>query len=429
MRYKALLSVAIAMAVGASAPVRASIIDWTLQNVVFDDGTAATGIFSTDSSTGHLASFDITTMPGKLPGKEYVTGDSVYYNICSCWTNEFAIGQGSPYISLNFSDPLTSPGTNNLSLGTLSSYECSNCAVVRYIISGDAHGVVASRVPATPTLSSNMVDFGTVRAGTSNVTGKTTVTNTSTGSLVDNLNVTSATGLPGNVSVNGALPTGLGSGQSGDIGFRLDSTNPGVVGGSATLSFTSTSAADSLVLPTQQVSFTGTVTQLANGEFVLDSGVGSLTGGGTSFSLDLGSIAANTGSVTSDLGVVNDIANTVYAETLGGSFVGGTQNGYSFSGAPFSGLVGGLTDTGNLLTFDTTGLKDGVHTEKISFDGASSYTGLSDKNLSPIVLTITATIFGATAVPEPGTWTMMLLGFGGLGAMMRSRRGVTRAAA
>jgi len=55
---------------------------------------------------------------------------------------------------------------------------------------------------------------------------------------------------------------------------------------------------------------------------VLDSGAGILTGGGTSFSLDLGSLMANTGSVTSDLGVLNDIANTVYAETLGGSFTG-----------------------------------------------------------------------------------------------------------
>ena len=29
---------------------------------------------------------------------------------------------------------------------------------------------------------------------------------------------------------------------------------------------------------------------------------------------------------------------------------------------------------------------------------------------------------GQAAVPEPSTWAMMLLGFGGLGAMLRSRR-------
>ena len=43
--------------------------------------------------------------------------------------------------------------------------------------------------------------------------------------------------------------------------------------------------------------------------------------------------------------------------------------------------------------------------------------------------TITATGFGSTlstatltAVPEPGTWALMIMGFGGAGAMLRSRR-------
>ena len=273
-------------------------------------------------------------------------------------------------------------------------------------------------IPAIATLSSTKVNFGTVRAGTSNVTGKTTVTNTATGFPVDNLNVTGATGSPSNVSVNGALPTGLGSGQSGDIGFLLDTTNPGVVGGSATLSFTSTSSAESLTLPSQQVSFSGTVTQLAKGVFVLDSGAGSLTGGGTSFTLDLGSIKANTGLVTSDLGVLNDILSSSYSEMLGGAF-SSKGKGFTFSAAPFSGLAGGATDMGNLLTFDTD-LYNGTHTDTITFDGYSAYPGLSNQGLTPITLTVTATIFGG--VPEPGAWAMMLLGLGGVGAVTRRRR-------
>ena len=34
----------------------------------------------------------------------------------------------------------------------------------------------------------------------------------------------------------------------------------------------------------------------------------------------------------------------------------------------------------------------------------------------------------STSVPEPGAWAMMLLGFGGLGAMLRRRRAATRVA-
>jgi hypothetical protein len=287
----------------------------------------------------------------------------------------------------------------------------------------DLSGPPPPPIPAIATLSSTTVNFGAVRAGTANVIGKTTVTNTAVGFPVDHLNVTSATGLPADVSVSGALPAGLGSGQSGDVGFLLDTTNPGVVGGGATLSFTSTSTAESLDLPSQAISFTGTVTQLAQGVLVLDSGAGVLTGGGTSYSLDLGSIMVDSGVTTSDLGVLNDILSTAFSETLGGSFSSVPHHeGYSFSGAPFSGLAGGSTDTGNLLAFDSTGLKNGVYTDKITLDGLSSYPGLSDAKLGPIVLTVTASIFGAGAVPEPGTWTIMLAGLAGLGAAMRSRR-------
>jgi hypothetical protein len=194
------------------------------------------------------------------------------------------------------------------------------------------------------------------------------------------------------------------------------------------LGFSSTSAAESLTLPSQQMSFAGTVTQVAKGVFVLDSGSGILTGGGTSFLLDLGSLHANTGSVTSDIGVLNDIVNTVYAETLAGTFLGGSATGYTFNGAPFSGLVGGSTVTGNLLTFDTNGLKNGTYNLTISLIPTSSYPGLSNASLSPIKLKVTASIFGAVAVPEPSTWAMLLVGLGGLGALMRQRRRAAEAA-
>jgi hypothetical protein len=274
-------------------------------------------------------------------------------------------------------------------------------------------------IPAVATLSSTNVNFGTVRAGTANVTAKTTVTNTATGFPVDDLNVVSATGLPTNVSVNGALPTGIASSLSGDIGFLLDTTTPGIVGGSATLGFTSTSSAESLTLPTQDVSFAGTVTQLANAVLVQDSGAGVFSGSGASYTLDLGSLQAGTGSVVTDLGALNGILNTAYGETLGGSFELGKGKGFSFTGSPFSGVVGGATDTGNLLSLDTTGLRNGLHTDTLTFLGFSSYPGLSDRGLTKITVDISANIFGV--VPEPASWVQLIGGLGLIGGALRRR--------
>jgi hypothetical protein len=61
--------------------------------------------------------------------------------------------------------------------------------------------------------------------------------------------------------------------------------------------------------------------------------------------------------------------------------------------------------------------------QQISFnilDGASA--SLITFNLVPLGNQVRLNLNTATAVPEPGTWAMMLLGFGVVGASMRRRR-------
>jgi hypothetical protein len=71
----------------------------------------------------------------------------------------------------------------------------------------------------------------------------------------------------------------------------------------------------------------------------------------------------------------------------------------------FSAVIGGGTHSINVHgTVVTTG----------PLRNAASYAGTL--NLSPI------------AVPEPATWALMIMGFGGVGAMIRSRRRVAAAA-
>ena len=65
----------------------------------------------------------------------------------------------------------------------------------------------------------------------------------------------------------------------------------------------------------------------------------------------------------------------------------------------------------NHLTFTYTSLAGKGH---------AGFQGLGDEGWGIERLTVN----GATAVPEPGTWALMLMGFGGLGATLRgSRRG------
>lgn len=284
---------------------------------------------------------------------------------------------------------------------------------------------------AVANVSPTSVDFGTVRRGSLGPTGSVTVTNGASGALTDSL-VTAAGATPAGVSTQ-ATPDPLGAGQSGSATFALDTATAGIVSGSTALSFTShnNELAD-VSLGAQTISFSGTVTEQAVAAVFKNSGAGTFGGGGNSYSYDLGDLVANSGSFATDFGVANLVPLSAYSETLGGSFAEGVGAGYSFVGNSFAGLQGGSSNVGNVLTFDTTGLSDGVYTKTLTFNGYSAYDGLSNLNLSPISINIVARVTGGApgAVPEPGTWAMMILGFGLIGAASRrTKRAGTMVAA
>jgi hypothetical protein len=114
-------------------------------------------------------------------------------------------------------------------------------------------------VPAVATLSSSSVDFGHVQVGASNATAGVTLINTASGYPVDDLNVTSITGLPPGVTLDSALPAGLGKGGSANLTFLLDAGVAGTVSGTAIVNFTTTSPTGAIDLGSQQVSFTGEI--------------------------------------------------------------------------------------------------------------------------------------------------------------------------
>jgi len=275
---------------------------------------------------------------------------------------------------------------------------------------------VASVSPAT-------IDFGVVRQGASSPTGSVGVTNTASGALTDSL-----------VTTVGTLPTGvaattstgaLAAGASGTVGFALNTATAGTVSGTGSLNFTSHDGElTDVALLSKSVSFSGTVTQLAAAALFKSTGAGIFSGSGTSYTLNLGSLASGSGSYGTNLGVSNTNGGFAFSELLGGSFAQLAGTGYSFTGASFAGLVGGTSLTGDLLSFDTTGLIAGTYSKMVTLDGFSRYAGLSDFNLSPITLTISAQVTGGAigGVPEPANWAMMLTGFGMIGVITRRRR-------
>ena len=230
----------------------------------------------------------------------------------------------------------------------------------------------------------------------------------------------------GAVSGSGSF-TNIATGTtSSAIQVGVDTSTSGIKSGTATLNFASNlSPNPSVALASQTVNVTGTVTELASAAIFKNAGLGVFAGSGNAFTLDLGSLTANSGAFTTDLGVTNLVVPSAFAELLGGSFTQGAGTGYSFTGNSFSGLVGGTSNIGNLLSFDTTGLANGTYTKQVTFNGFSRYTGLTDFTLAPINLNITATVTGNVgpgAVPEPATWMMMLFGFGLIGRSMRRTR-------
>jgi hypothetical protein len=150
-------SVALAISIAASAPVLASVINWTLEGVTFDDGGTASGTFSTDSSTGDIVSYDITTTTGTaVLGAVYDPSNAPFVanNVSGPNSFRLILGTGLQYLNLTFQNPLTSGGIDPIVIGnylgsdTAQSWECNNCFPIRLVSAGEASSL-ATPEPST----------------------------------------------------------------------------------------------------------------------------------------------------------------------------------------------------------------------------------------------------------------------------------------
>ena len=123
-------------------------------------------------------------------------------------------------------------------------------------------------------------------------------------------------------------------------------------------------------------------------------------------------VAFVSGSVFTGLssGPISNGTNVDWCTKVGPNCAGGGGGGLTI-GQSTSGLLRFITDPGTTqLTFSNIGVRvQSINASQLGVRGGSA-------------LLTEATGGGGAAIPEPSTWALMIMGFGGAGAMLRRRR-------
>ena len=329
---------------------------------------------------------------------------------------------------------LLAPGaTNNTSLmvglntGTAGNFTGGNAGTATINFVSDASNVgscapncqlnLASQVvnvegrvytQAVGAASGNSINFGVVRVGDTVSAANISINNTAASTALNDTLRADVSGLAGPFSGNASI-SGIAAQGSGQLAVGLNTASAGVFNQAGSLAFTSQNAdmADVSAGANAVLSVFAQVNRLANGDFDLSAGAGTLTQSGTSYVLDLGNIVLGN-AVSSSLGFDNDVTGP--ADLLSGSFDLSAVNDFTLAGwNPLAFLVAGQAS--GVMTVNWLATSLGLFSDTVVFNGrgtnSSDPVGLAQARQ----LLIRANVVqagGGGNVPEPGTLALLL---------------------
>ena len=268
--------------------------------------------------------------------------------------------------------------------------------------------------------SGTNINFGVVRVGDTVSAANITIKNTAASTALNDTLRATVSGLAGPFSGNGSVG-GITAQSSGPMAVGLNTSSAGIFNQAGSVAFSSQNAdmADISAGANAALSVFAQVNNLANGDFDLNAGTGSLSQSGTSYVLDLGTVVLGS-SVFSSLLFDNDVLGP--ADDLSGTFNLSGVNDFMLSGwNPLAFLVAGQAGGAMTINWLASGL--GMFTDSIVFNGvgtnASDPTGLAQQRQLLIRANVVAGGGGGT-VPEPGTLALLLAAAGA--ALIARRR-------
>lgn len=268
--------------------------------------------------------------------------------------------------------------------------------------------------PAVAQLNTSVVNFGIVHVGDNVAQRNVSVTNAALVTGTNDVLQSSFSSATGPFTGSGSLGAGLGAQQMNATGLAvgLNTATAGVYSGSATFGAASHDGELSdAALANLAVGLMGQVNNYASDTFTFGSGAGTLTRSGSTFTLDYGTVAQNSGTRSTTLFAMNDATGP--ADALDGSYVFNDAIEFGEAGfTDFFGLAAGQSTSGLSLSFDSLVL--GTFSDSITLRGigrnASDYSGA----IGDITLVIRGMVAQdgppSTDVPEPDSLLLLVLG-------------------
>jgi hypothetical protein len=280
---------------------------------------------------------------------------------------------------------------------------------------------VANVVTASP------VDFGIIHVGDGGggLSHSVTVQNGAAATALNDVLVGSIGAGAAPFSGSGNLGAGLAPGASSSaLQVNLNTNGAGIFTGTANLSLASHDAdlAD-LPLTTAPLALNAQVNNFAKLAFLKSGGDGTLTGGGTAFDLDFGTVLQGSPTKEALLAFLNDnpLAEQAFTDLLSSTGTISSGSGFTIVGDSVSGLAGGLTQGGFDVSLDTAAV--GSFDELLNFDVESSNSSGFDQVIGNVTLELEGDVVSSVpSTPEPSSIPLIASGLGVLFFVVRRQR-------